>query len=120
LRRLLLVDDLAAQINALVADVDGAGPGDESSDVLLALAAERAVILTPRATTTSIRHSYVPRSLWFSTALSFGLFLPVRRDGFGDGPHLTRREHLVDQTVLLGLLSGEPEVAIAVEPDPLE
>jgi hypothetical protein len=38
----LLLDDLVAQVDALVADVD-AGPGDELLDLLLALAAEGAL-----------------------------------------------------------------------------
>src|SRR5450759_4069002 len=39
----LLLDDLLAQVDALVADVD-ALPGDELADLLLALAAERAAV----------------------------------------------------------------------------
>ena len=38
----LLLDDLVAQVDALVADVD-AGPGDQLLDLLLALSAERAL-----------------------------------------------------------------------------
>src|SRR5581483_7015683 len=38
----LLLDDLVAEVDALVADVD-AGPGDQLLDLLLALAAERAL-----------------------------------------------------------------------------
>src|SRR5262249_56492639 len=38
----LLRDDVVAELDALVADVDG-GPGDELADVVLALAAERAL-----------------------------------------------------------------------------
>ena len=39
------VDDFAAEVDALVADVDGARPSDEASNLVLVLAAERAVIL---------------------------------------------------------------------------
>ena len=47
--RCLFLDDLAAQLDALVADVDGAGPGDQPLDLILVLAAERAVVLQSRS-----------------------------------------------------------------------
>ena len=37
---LVLVDDLAAQLYALVADVDGAGPGDQAPNLFLVLSTE--------------------------------------------------------------------------------
>ena len=43
--RLFFLDDLAAQVDTLVADVDPARPGDQPVDLLLALPAERAAIL---------------------------------------------------------------------------
>ena len=46
--RRFFVDDLAAELDALVADVDGAGAGDQALDLVLALAAERAVVLHAR------------------------------------------------------------------------
>src|SRR5262249_7914239 len=46
--RLLFVDDLAAELDALVADVDGARAGDEAPNLILALATEGAVVLDPR------------------------------------------------------------------------
>src|SRR5207248_2308205 len=42
------VDDLAAELDALVADVDGAWTGDEAPNLILALATERAVVLNAR------------------------------------------------------------------------
>ena len=53
----LLLDDLVAEIDALVADVD-AGPGDELLDLLLRLAAERA--LQQLATVSELGHVVVP------------------------------------------------------------
>jgi hypothetical protein len=40
----LFFDDLATQVDALVADIDASRPGDQPPDLLLALAAERAAI----------------------------------------------------------------------------
>jgi hypothetical protein len=48
-RRLLFVDYLPAQLDALVTDVHRAGAGDKPSDVLLTFSTERAVVLTARA-----------------------------------------------------------------------
>ena len=45
----VLLDDLAAELDALVADVDRAGPGDQTPDLVLVLAAERAVVGDPLA-----------------------------------------------------------------------
>src|SRR6266542_2385182 len=41
----LFLDDLAAELDALVADVDAAGTGDQAADLLLRLPAERAAVL---------------------------------------------------------------------------
>jgi hypothetical protein len=48
-RRGFFVDDLAAEIHALVTDIDSAGPGDQPSDLVLAFATKGAVILTAGA-----------------------------------------------------------------------
>src|SRR5207245_11328834 len=45
---LLFLNDLAAQIDALVADIHATGPRDEAVDLLLALAAVAAAILHAR------------------------------------------------------------------------
>jgi hypothetical protein len=45
LRRGLLIDDLAAELDTLVTDVDGSGTGDQTFDLVLVLSTERAVIL---------------------------------------------------------------------------
>ena len=58
--RQLLLDDLVAEIDALVADVD-AGAGDQLLDLLLALAAERA--LQQVATVTELGHESPSRSI---------------------------------------------------------
>ena len=42
----VFLDDLAAELDALVADVDRAGAGDQPLDLVLVLAAEGAVVLT--------------------------------------------------------------------------
>ena len=53
----LLLDDLVAEVDALVADVD-AGAGDELLDLLLRLAAERA--LQQLAPVSELRHGRPP------------------------------------------------------------
>ena len=53
----LLLDDLVAEVDALVADVD-AGAGDELLDLLLRLAAERA--LQQLAAVSELGHVAVP------------------------------------------------------------
>ena len=53
----LLLDDLVAEVDALVADVD-AGAGDELLDLLLRLAAERA--LEQLAPVSELRHVVLP------------------------------------------------------------
>jgi hypothetical protein len=57
----LLLDDLVAEVDALVADVH-AGPGDELLDLLLRLAAERA--LQQLTGVTELRHSSIPSPLF--------------------------------------------------------
>ena len=54
--RRLFIDDLAAQLDALVADVDGAGAGDQALDLVLVLAAEGAVVLDARRA--AVGHAY--------------------------------------------------------------
>ena len=46
-RRLLLLDDLAAELDALVADVDLVGPGDQPANLFLALVAEGTPVMHP-------------------------------------------------------------------------
>src|SRR5262249_39916248 len=55
--RELFLDDLVAEIDALVADVD-AGTGDQLLDLLLALPAEGA--LQQVASVTELRHGFYP------------------------------------------------------------
>ena len=60
----LLVDDLLAQIDALVADVDGTGPRDQALHLILVLPAERAVVLDTASARGGVRHvSYVPSAM---------------------------------------------------------
>ena len=68
--RELLFDDLVAEIDALVADVD-AGTRDELLDLLLALPAERA--LEQIATVTELRHRSPPRPRLAAAASSCSL-----------------------------------------------
>ena len=63
----LLLDDLVAEVDALVADVD-AGAGDELLDLLLRLAAERA--LEQLATVSELGHVAVPPLREVSVRLS--------------------------------------------------
>ena len=55
---LLFLDDLAAQVHALVADVDPARPGDQALHLILALAAEGAAVRHARPL--RIRHVALP------------------------------------------------------------
>ena len=73
----LLLDDLVAEIDALVADVD-AGAGDQLLDLLLRLAAERA--LQQIAAVTELRHGRLPLVL-------------VRLELARDRPRCGRRAH---------------------------
>jgi hypothetical protein len=50
--RRLLIDDLAAQLDALVADVNGARTGDQALDLILVLSTEGAVVLDARGAST--------------------------------------------------------------------
>src|SRR4029079_12701801 len=61
LRLLLLGDDVQADVDALVADVDGR-PGDQLADVTLALVAERA--LQPVAIDLFPRHQLLSWMTW--------------------------------------------------------
>ena len=53
-----LIDDLAAEVDAFIADVDGAGAGDKAAHLVLVLATERAVVLD--AIRTISGHRYFP------------------------------------------------------------
>src|SRR5206468_2816892 len=67
----LLVDDLLAERDALIADEDGSRTGDELSDLILALAAERAPIVGHRA--------YLQRTSMFSAHVRNGSRRSLRR-----------------------------------------
>ena len=70
------VDNFAAQIDALVADVDGAGSSDEPSDLVLAFSAKRAVILT--ASTACCRRHVGVVSLPASAAVLVVVWIQLR------------------------------------------
>ena len=103
----LLVDDLVAEIDALVADVD-AGAGDQLLDLALALAAEAAEQLLVS----------LARSGHWSPLL-------LRLRGFGypapaAGARSAVDDHPVDDPVLLRLLGGHEVVAVHVRADLLD
>ena len=119
----LLLDDLVAEVDALVADVH-AGAGDELLDLLLALPAEGAL---QQVRVSELRH--LPLS---SSALgrpgsprepgpSPAILTPrpaLRAASSAVDP--SGRDDLVDDAVLLGLVGGEDEVAVGVLRDLLD
>src|SRR5439155_660467 len=115
LRRLheLLVDDLAAERDALIADVD-ALPGDELAHLILALPAERAAV--GLATLGGGRHRLAGRHRNAFLFLGFGL---LHRLGDGDQRVLTD-EDLIDDPVGLRLLRAHEAVALRVAADLLD
>ena len=100
----LLGDDVVAEVDALVADVD-AGAGDQLLDLLLGLAAEAALHEVPAVP--ELRHRLPLRPC---TSLR-------RADGFGGTYGITGRDHLVDQAVGHRLVGGDHEVPIGVSGD---
>src|SRR5205085_4568961 len=109
--RELLFDDLVAEIDALVADVD-AGPRDELLDLLLALSAERA--LQQVAAVTELRHACLPEPTTAARRESVRAF----RGGYRGKP--SAGDDLVDDAVGLGLGAAHDEVAVGVLADPLD
>jgi len=102
--RELLLDDLVAEIDALVADVD-AGARDELLDLLLALAAE--------TSTSAGRHRHrtwprVPLLLHRTRRVSVRSAHTRRH---ADGCQVAIRDHLIDDPVLLGFRGAHDEVA---------
>src|SRR5690606_31170513 len=89
----LFLDDLVAQLDALVANVD-ARPGDELLDLLLPLAAEGALELA--LFVAEFEHRITPRLVGLRGSLL---------------------QHTVDDAVLQGFLGGHVEVAIRVPLD---
>src|SRR5437879_9813726 len=115
LRRLheLLVDDLAAERDALIADVD-ALPGDELAHLILALPAERAAV--GLATLGGGRHRLADRHRDAFLFLGFSLL-----HGLGDrDERVLADEDLVDDPVGLRLLRAHEAVALRVAADLLD
>ena len=99
-----LLDDVVAEVDALVADVD-AGPGDELLDLLLRLAAEGALHEIAHRLRTSPPippPSPTPRLPRWARCAAPG------------------RDHLVDDAVLLRLGGAHDEVAVGVLARPLD
>src|SRR6185436_18828961 len=112
----LFLDDLVAEVDALVADLD-AGPGDELLDLLLALPSEGA--LQQVATVTDACHGVPPRPRGASRTVPRPP--PVRGEtrgrvsaGSERRRPLARLDHGVEQAVVDGLLGGEDLVALDV------
>src|SRR4029077_7287883 len=99
-------DDVVAELDALVADVDG-GTRDELADVVLALAAEGA--LQGSIALTRPRHPS-PNSLLLDLRRQRGLL------AHGPGGRL-RGDHFVDDLIFFGLLGGHEKVPIGVALD---
>ena len=128
----LLLDDLVAEVDALVADVD-AGAGDELLDLLLALAAEGA--LQQVATVTDACHESSSGSFPNQLCKSRTTVPAPPPDGWRtrrthqSGPRcqpasagvpLQGLQHGVDQAVLDGALGGQDLVALDVAADLLD
>ena len=102
----LLLDDLVAQVDALVADVH-AGTGDELAYLLLRLAAERALEQLPG----------VPELGHVPVLLTRSGRLADRPGLVGDPPEL---DDIVDDAILPRLVGLHHEIAVGVGVDPLE
>ena len=110
----LLGDDVVAEADALVADVDR-GPGDELLDLLLALPAERAGEVPVIVALTLGRH-YKKGSIGAPPAAQPTAGLTVYFTWRG----LLLDEHVVDEAVLLGLVGAHEVVALGVGLDALD
>src|SRR5688572_19695081 len=116
LRRLheLLIDDLAAEGDALIADVDALAR-DELAHLILTLPAERAAI--GFATLGGGRHRLASRHR--DAFLGFLWLLLLRRFGDGD-ERIPADEDLIDDPVRLRLLGTHEAVALRVTADLLD